>query len=125
MTRLIAIPVLASSVAFAQLQVTIQLPSVTFEAPPPLVVVESGVQVVPDYHEEVFFHDNWYWVRMEGRWYRSQTYRGGWGLVEPSYVPVVLSRIPPGHYKRWKVKKEKGPPPGHLKLKVKEKKGKR
>jgi len=28
---------------------------------PRLVVVEPGIQVVEGFHEEVFFHNGWYW----------------------------------------------------------------
>jgi hypothetical protein len=78
---------------------------VTFATPPPLVVVEPGIQVVPDYDEEVFFVDGWYWHRASGVWYRTRDHRGGWVVVEPRYVPARLVRIPPGQYKHWKAEK--------------------
>ena len=78
---------------------------VTFATPPPLVVVEPGIQVVPDYPEEVFFVDGWYWHRAGAVWYRTRDHRGGWVVVEPRYVPARLVRIPPGHYKHWKAEK--------------------
>jgi hypothetical protein len=67
-----------------------------------LVVVEPGVQVVEDYGEEVFFVDGWYWLRTDGRWYRSRHHTGGWAFVEPRYVPGRLAHVPPGQYKHWK-----------------------
>jgi hypothetical protein len=79
---------------------------VTFATPPPLVVVEPGIQVVPDYGEEVFFVDGWYWHRGGSVWYRTRDHRGGWVVVEPRYVPVRLTRIPPGHYKHWKAERK-------------------
>jgi len=78
---------------------------VSFAAPPPLVVVEPGIQVVPDYDEEVFFVDGWYWHRAGAVWYRTRDHRGGWVVVEPRYVPARLVKIPPGHYKHWKAEK--------------------
>ena len=78
---------------------------VTFATPPPLVVVEPGIQVVPDYDEEVFFVDGWYWHRAGAVWYKTRDHRGGWVVVEPRYVPARLVKIPPGHYKHWKAEK--------------------
>lgn len=82
---------------------------VSFATPPPLVVVEPGIQVVPDFEEEVFFVDGWYWHRgPRAVWYRTRDYRGGWVACEPHVVPARLVRLPPGHYKRWKVEKFHG-----------------
>jgi hypothetical protein len=70
-------------------------PSITFTAPPPLVEVRPGVQVVQDYDQEVYYTGGWYWVRHGKHWYRTQDYRGGWVMVEPRHVPhgvVVLPR---------------------------------
>jgi hypothetical protein len=94
------------AVATAQLELRARLtmPSIRFEVAPPLVVVSEGVQVVPDYEEEVFYTDGWYWCRQDGYWYRTRNYRGGWVVVEPRYVPVGLVRIPPGKYKHHKHK---------------------
>ena len=73
-----------------------------FPTPPPLVVVRPGIQVVPDYDEEVFFTRGWYWLRRDERWYRTRDHRGGWVAVPRSVVPVALVREPPGHYKHWR-----------------------
>jgi len=72
-------------------------------APPPLVVVEPGIQVVPDYPEEVFFVDSWYWVRRDGRWFHARDYRAGWSYV--AAPPAALIRLPAGKYKHWKAEK--------------------
>lgn len=102
--------VLAASSAMAQVQVSVQLPvpTVTFSAPPPLVVVQPGVQVVEDYDDEVYFTDGFYWVRREGRWFRTRDYRGGWSVVEPRGVPVTIVNVPPGKYRKWKGKHRDG-----------------
>lgn len=86
---------------WAQVHIGVQLPTVTFEAPPPLVVVQPGIQVVPDYDEEVFFVNNSYWVRRGPQWYRSADHRGGWVVVQAPRVPRVLVGLPPGHYRRY------------------------
>jgi hypothetical protein len=88
--------------AFAQVQISVQLPTITFNAPPPLVVVQPGVQVVEDNDEEVFFVDNYYWVRHGPRWYRTKDHRGGWVVVDGPGVPASLVRLPPGQYRRFK-----------------------
>ncbi|HZN92968.1 MAG TPA: hypothetical protein VFB81_09685 [Myxococcales bacterium] len=92
-----AFAALLSVPAFAQVEVKISFP---WLAPPPLVVVEPGIQVVPDYPEEVFFVDSWYWVRRDGRWFRARDYRAGWSYV--TAPPAALVRIPPGRYRHWK-----------------------
>lgn len=93
---------LSAAPVFAQVQITIPLPTITFSAPPPLVVVQPGVQVVEDYDEEVYFVDSWYWVRRDGRWFRARDYRGGWAVVDAPRVPATIVRLPPGQYKRFK-----------------------
>jgi hypothetical protein len=94
-----ALPSAAS--AQASVNVHFDLPLVL----PRLVVVSPGVQVVPEVHEEVFFHENWYWVRREGYWYRSHDHRGGWALVPIQRVPPRLVAVPPGKYRDWKAEK--------------------
>ncbi len=90
--------------AHAQVAVDVRI---GFPAPPPLVVVSPGVQVVPDYGEEVFFVNGWYWLRRDTAWYRTRDHRGGWVVVPQRTVPVALVRIPPGRYKHWRKEEEK------------------
>lgn len=97
---LVLLPALAS--AQVNIDIGVQLPQIHFEAPPPLVVVTPGVQVVENYNEDLYVADGYYWVRRDGRWYRARDHRGGWVLVEERVVPVEVARIPPGHYKKWK-----------------------
>lgn len=86
----------------AQVHVDIALPSISFPAPPPLVLVTPGVQVVEDNDDEIYFVDSWYWHRREGHWFRTRDHRGHWAVVEERYVPVAIVREPPGRYRRWK-----------------------
>jgi hypothetical protein len=90
----------------AQAQVAVDV-RIRFAAPPPLVVVSPGVQVVPDYEEEVFFVNGWYWTRRDAAWYRTRDHRGGWVVVAPRVVPASLVRLPPGQYKHWRKAEEK------------------
>ena len=95
---------LSPSAPRAQVAVDVR---VGFPAPPQLVVVQPGIQVVPDYDEEVFFSNGWYWLRRDESWYRTRDHRGGWVMVPRRAVPVALYRMPPGHYKHWRKEQEK------------------
>src|SRR6185295_18778232 len=79
---------------------------ISWPQPPPLVLVEPGIQIVPYYPDEVFFVDSWYWVRRENRWFRARDYHGGWAYV--SAPPRALVRIPYGKYKHWKSERNWG-----------------
>ncbi|HEY8208597.1 MAG TPA: hypothetical protein VIG99_13995 [Myxococcaceae bacterium] len=96
-----AFAALLSLPAFAQVEVKISWPQA-----PPLVLVEPGIQIVPDYPDEVFFVDSWYWVRRENRWFRARDYRGGWAYVVSP--PRALVRIPYGKYRQWKAERNWG-----------------
>lgn len=99
---LLAAVALSSSLGFAQVQVRIDVPTITFGAPPPLVVVQPGVQVVEDSDDEVYFVDGVYWVHRGPRWYRARDHRGSWVLVDGPNVPATIVRLPPGQYRRYK-----------------------
>lgn len=102
MKRLALAFALALSLApAASAQVGVHI-DVGLPAAPPLVVVQPGIQVVEDWHEEVFYTRGWYWVRRDGYWYRARGPRATFVYVEPRRVPVALVRIPPGHYKHWR-----------------------
>ncbi len=107
-TLALAVVLVVAAPALAQVQVHIDLPRIVFPAPPTLVVIEPGVQVVEDNDDEVFFVDNWYWHRRGGHWYRNQTHNGSWVVVEERVVPRTIVRFAPGHYRKWR-----GPKHGH------------
>jgi len=88
-------------------EVRVELPQIRFEEPPPLVVVEPGIQVVPDQPEEVFYVDGWYWTRRGDRWFRTHDYRGQWVVAEPRIIPERLHRIPEGHYRHWRAERRR------------------
>jgi hypothetical protein len=58
---------------------------------PDLVYAGPGVQVIADYDEPIFYADGYYWWFVDGYWYRSMFYTGGWTFV-PS-PPLVVVRI--------------------------------
>lgn len=103
----LSLPHLAAAQASAQASVELRLdlPIVL----PQLVVVEPGVQVVPDMDREVFLVDGFYWVRHDRGWYRSRSHRGGWVLVPARGVPARLVKIPQGKYRRYRPAKAGGP----------------
>jgi hypothetical protein len=98
---LVAVALLAPALARAQASASVQLQLGLPVVLPPMVVVQPGVQVVPDVDEEVFFCNGWYWVRRDGGWYRSHDHRHGWHYVHGDRVPRRLVALPPGHYRRW------------------------
>ena len=100
----VAASLVAPSAASAQLTVSLRLdlPVVL----PAMVVIEPGVQVVPQVNEEVFFVEGFYWVRRDTRWYRSHDYRSGWVVMEQRAVPARLVKYPPGQYRKWSPPKE-------------------
>ncbi len=84
--------------ARAQVSVGIQI---GLPVAPPMVVIQPGVQVVENYHEEVFFTGGWYWVRRGPYWYRARQPGATFMPVQPRYVPARIVSLPPGHYKHW------------------------
>jgi hypothetical protein len=105
---IVIIPLLLS-VAFpltsagqVNLQVQVGVPTIRFETPPVLVEVSPGVQVVPEYDQEVFFVDGWYWHRVGRVWYHTRDHRGGWVVAHGREVPRGLVRIRPGMYRHYR-----------------------
>ena len=93
----------AASAQGAYAEIHLQLPQIL----PPLVVIQPGVQVIPEIDHEVFFVDGAYYARHNDGWYRADNpHAGAWFGVAPNAVPVALVKIPPGKYKKWKPAKE-------------------
>jgi hypothetical protein len=63
---------------------------VVFTSEPTLVEVESGVWVVRDSDQPVYFVGDEYWVVRDGVWYRAHSYDEGWVRVEVNVVPAVI-----------------------------------
>ncbi|HJL17981.1 MAG TPA: hypothetical protein RMH99_20110, partial [Sandaracinaceae bacterium LLY-WYZ-13_1] len=69
--------------------------------PPQMVALDSGVWVVADYRDPVFYANDVYWRYQNGVWYRS-SYLGGWSRVRVSAVPPRVRRIDrPRRYRRY------------------------
>ncbi len=82
--------------------VQIGAPAVRWESRPPMVEIEPGVWVVEDSDDEVFFYDQWYWMQLDGRWYRSRDHEGHWGSVDFGFVPSRLYERERGYYRHYR-----------------------
>ncbi len=100
-TRLATLLVLLPGIALAQV-VSVTLPSIRFERPPPLVVVHQDVHVVEDYDDDLYVVRGRYYVRRGNHWYRAHDHRGQWRRIEHRHVPASLTRMTPGKYRRYK-----------------------
>ncbi|HOX43097.1 MAG TPA: hypothetical protein PK668_05850 [Myxococcota bacterium] len=79
-------------------------PDVAFSGRPTLVEIEPGLMVVPDYGHEVFYADGRYYLRHEGRWYRSRGNRWHWRLIGVDLLPFSLRNLKHahGHYRHYR-----------------------
>jgi hypothetical protein len=77
-------------VARAQMGASADVQPVVFTERPTLVQVVSGVWVVRDYDDAVYYVDGSYWVFKDDVWYRSAAYDHGWATVKVSLVPGVI-----------------------------------
>jgi hypothetical protein len=71
-------------------------------APPPLVEVSPGVQIVEDGGSEVFFTNGRYWVERDGRWYWARDYHQHWRFADNRRVPRFLRDHRRGEYVHWR-----------------------
>jgi hypothetical protein len=94
----LAISVPIPTMAGVEVRIGIPLPPpIVFSAPPEVILLpHTGVYVAPDAAVDFFFFDGWWWRPWEGRWYRSRSYRSGWGYYDG--VPSFYGRVPP----RWR-----------------------
>ena len=94
MFLVLAISVPISTMAQVSVQIGAPLPPpIGFPAPPETVLLPgTGVYVAPDLAVDLFFFGGWWWRPWEGRWYRSQNYRSGWGYYNG--VPSFYGRVP-------------------------------
>jgi hypothetical protein len=70
---------------------------------PDLVYAGPGVRVIPDYDEAIFFSEGSYWWFLEGAWYRSPSYTGGWvHVVTPPAAIVQLQAQEPHRYRHYR-----------------------
>jgi hypothetical protein len=75
---------------------------------PPLVVISTGISVIPDFDHEVFVLSGFYWTFFDGHWYKSAGPKAKWIKVSIKHVPPGILRLPRGKYLKFKP----GKPPG-------------
>ncbi|MFA5794463.1 MAG: hypothetical protein WC980_05280 [Candidatus Brocadiia bacterium] len=77
-----------------------------FQLAPGMVLMPSmaGVYYARDGYNLFFYTDSWYYY-WGGYWFIGSSFNGPWVYVEPARLPVMMTRIPPGHLKT---------PPGQL-----------
>ena len=88
----------------AQVSIGIQTPNVSIGINLPVYprlapVPGYPVYYAPQVNANYFFYDGMYWVFLGDYWYASYWYNGPWTLVEPTYVPVYILRIPVRYYR--------------------------
>ena len=83
------------SMAQVSVQINVPLPPpIPFVGPPNVVILPgTGVYVVPDVPEEIFFRSGWWWRHHGGHWYRSRYYDRGWAYYRG--YPAWHKRLPP------------------------------
>jgi hypothetical protein len=95
MKKLILAMALLLYPAVASAQVVIRY---GWTAPPPLIEVSPGVQVVEDGGDEIFFTNGRYWVERDGRWYWARDYHENWRFADARRVPVFVRSHRRGEY---------------------------
>src|SRR5688572_3146882 len=65
-------------------------PYTSYSTPPELVAVDSGVWVVRDAEQPVYYVDNYYYAYRDRSWYRSTTPAGGWIYIDIDVVPTTI-----------------------------------
>ncbi len=99
----LALALPAAALAGGYAEIHFELPEIL----PPAVVIQPGVQVIPEISHEVFSVDGAWYVRHSGGWYRApDPHAAAWTFVPVEAVPAPLVKIPPGKYKNWKPSKQ-------------------
>ena len=98
----LAIVVPVSTMAAVDINVSIPLPPIVFQAPPDVIAMPdtNDVYVAPDVNVDLFFWNGWWWRLWEGRWYRSHYYNQGWAYY--NNVPSFYFDVDPawrGYYR--------------------------
>ncbi|MFA4844672.1 MAG: hypothetical protein WC632_06990 [Candidatus Margulisiibacteriota bacterium] len=92
---LLVIGLAATAQAEVNVNVNIGPPPIVVSAPPAVVMMpQTGIYFVPGVSFDVFFYNGYWWSPRGDRWYRSSQYRGPWGIVQRSYVPGYLFKVP-------------------------------
>lgn len=69
-------------------------PPPVFGVVPQLIVLPgTDIYVVPDYAEDIYFVDGWWWRPWHGHWYRSHYYDRDWGYYSGG-APYFYRSVP-------------------------------
>ena len=109
----LVIGVVGSAQAEVNVSINIGAPPVVVSEPQEVVMMPSGIYFVPGYSFDVFFYNGYWWSPRGDRWYRAGQYNGPWGVVQRSYVPSYLFKVPknyravyknerPINYRQWR-----------------------
>jgi hypothetical protein len=107
MKKLILAMALLFCPAVASAQVVVRF---GWTAPPPLIEVSPGVQVVEDGGDEIFYTNGRYWVERGGRWYWSKDYHENWRFADVGRVPVFVRNHRRGEYLHYRRAEHPGRP---------------
>ena len=95
----LALALLLSAPRLASAQLVVNF---GWEAPPAVIEVSPGVQVVRDYDQEVFVSGGHYWVERGGGWYWADDYHGHWVQAPRERVPVFIRDHRRGAYAHYR-----------------------
>jgi hypothetical protein len=85
----------ADAQARVDVGINIDLPVLTFQAPPELAVIPGTyVYYVPDIHEDIYFYHGQWYRPWNNRWHRSKNYNGPWAEINRRNVPSSFSHLP-------------------------------
>ncbi len=77
------------------LNINLGPPPVLVSPPPDLVLIpDTGVYFAPGVSADIFFYDGFWWSPRGPRWYRAESPRGPWFVMESRFVPGPLFRVP-------------------------------
>lgn len=115
----LALLVGTATVSNAQARVGVNI-SIGDAPPPPVIVVrseprvmyvpEARVYMVSDSRDDWFRVGRTWFIERDGWWYRANSYRGPYRVIEERYVPAVVWKVPAKHWKH-----PHGGPPGQMK----------
>ena len=108
----------SAGVSHAGISVSINFgpPPLAVSEPPELIMMPGmNIYYVPSFNFDIFYYDGYWWSPRGPKWYRARSHNGPWGVVQRSYVPGPLFRVPknyrdvykkerPVHFADWKQK---------------------
>ena len=56
----------------------------------------------PNFDQEVFYSEGYYWARQDAEWYHARDPHGSWYRVERGRISPRLAQLPPGRYRNWR-----------------------